>query len=142
MPLKPQGRIFNDITETIGGTPLVRINRLVPKDHATVLAKCEFFNPLASVKDRIGLAMIEAGVVGGDLGGELTGPVQQAHVRIADGSARAGHRALDDGLLGEVDTLDGSSADDRSAAHQASPASSPSTIGTPMSEPYSVQEPS
>src|SRR5687767_14947427 len=61
MPLKPQGRIFNDITETIGGTPLVRINRLVPKEHATVLAKCEFFNPLASVKDRIGLAMIEAG---------------------------------------------------------------------------------
>src|SRR5688572_6267962 len=61
MPLKPQGRIFNDITETIGGTPLVRINRLVPKDHAVVLAKCEFFNPLGSVKDRIGMAMIEAG---------------------------------------------------------------------------------
>src|SRR5438874_6073851 len=60
MPLKPQGRIFNDITETMGGTPLVRINRLVPKDHATVLAKCEFFNPLSSVKDRIGVAMIEA----------------------------------------------------------------------------------
>src|SRR5438128_8894815 len=60
MPLKPQGRIFNDITETMGGTPLVRINRLVPKDHATVLAKCEFFNPLGSVKDRIGVAMIEA----------------------------------------------------------------------------------
>jgi cysteine synthase len=61
MPLKPQGRIFNDITETIGGTPLVRLNRLIPKDHATVLVKCEFFNPLSSVKDRIGLAMIEAG---------------------------------------------------------------------------------
>ncbi len=61
MPLKPQGRIFNDITETIGGTPLVRINRLIPKDQAIVLAKCEFFNPLSSVKDRIGLAMIEAG---------------------------------------------------------------------------------
>src|SRR5471030_2161688 len=61
MPLKPQGRIFNDITETIGGTPLVRLNRIIPKDHATVLAKCEFFNPLSSVKDRIGLAMIEAG---------------------------------------------------------------------------------
>src|SRR5437588_2608697 len=60
MPLKPQGRIFNDITETIGGTPLVRINLLIPRDHATVLAKCEFFNPMASVKDRIGLAMIEA----------------------------------------------------------------------------------
>ena len=60
MPLKPQGRIFNDITETIGGTPLVRINRLIPKDQATVLVKCEFFNPLGSVKDRIGTAMIEA----------------------------------------------------------------------------------
>ena len=61
MPLKPQGRIFDNITETIGGTPLVRINRLVPPGQGIVLAKCEFFNPLASVKDRIGLAMIEAG---------------------------------------------------------------------------------
>jgi cysteine synthase A len=61
MPLKPQGRIFDSITDTIGGTPLVRLNRLIPKDHATVAVKCEFFNPLSSVKDRIGLAMIEAG---------------------------------------------------------------------------------
>src|ERR1043165_8608542 len=61
MPLKPQGRIFNDITETNGGTPLVRINRLIPPGQGVVLAKCEFFNPMASVKDRIGLAMIEAG---------------------------------------------------------------------------------
>src|SRR6058998_893446 len=60
MPIKPQGRIFNDITETIGGTPLVRLNRVIPREHATVLAKCEFFNPLSSVKDRIGVAMIEA----------------------------------------------------------------------------------
>jgi cysteine synthase A len=60
MPRKPEGRVYNDITETMGGTPLVRINRLVPKEHATVLAKCEFFNPLGSVKDRIGVAMIEA----------------------------------------------------------------------------------
>jgi cysteine synthase A len=60
MPLKPQGRIFDDITQTIGGTPLIRINRLIPRDQATVLAKCEFFNPLSSVKDRIGVAMIEA----------------------------------------------------------------------------------
>jgi len=61
MPLKPQGRIFDDITQTIGGTPLVRLNRVIPKGQATVLAKCEFFNPMGSVKDRIGLAMIEAG---------------------------------------------------------------------------------
>jgi cysteine synthase A len=61
MPLKPQGRVFDDITQVIGGTPLVRINRIIPDGQATVLAKCEFFNPLSSVKDRIGLAMIEAG---------------------------------------------------------------------------------
>src|SRR3954463_1045101 len=60
MPLKPQGRIFDDITQTMGGTPLVRINRVIPPGGAIVLAKCEFFNPLSSVKDRIGVAMIEA----------------------------------------------------------------------------------
>jgi cysteine synthase A len=61
MPLKPHGRIYDSITDTIGGTPLVRLNRIIPPGGATVLAKCEFFNPLSSVKDRIGLAMIEAG---------------------------------------------------------------------------------
>lgn len=54
------GKIFNDITETIGRTPLVRINRLVMETGATVLAKLESFNPLSSVKDRIGISMIEA----------------------------------------------------------------------------------
>src|SRR5437667_9581756 len=60
MPRKPEGRIYNDITETMGGTPLVRINRVIPPGGGIVLAKCEFFNPLSSVKDRIGVAMIEA----------------------------------------------------------------------------------
>src|SRR5947209_12686966 len=60
MPRKPEGRIYNDINETMGGTPLVRINRLIPKGQGIVLAKCEFFNPLSSVKDRIGVAMIDA----------------------------------------------------------------------------------
>ncbi|CAN5507623.1 cysteine synthase A [soil metagenome] len=55
------GRIYNDITETIGNTPLIRLNKVTQGIDATVLLKCEFFNPLASVKDRIGLAMIEAG---------------------------------------------------------------------------------
>ena len=59
MPRKPEGRVYNDITETMGGTPLVRINRLIPPGQGIVLAKCEFFNPLSSVKDRIGVAMIE-----------------------------------------------------------------------------------
>ena len=60
MPRKPENVIYENIIDTMGGTPLVRINRLVPRDHATVLAKCEFFNPLSSVKDRIGVAMIDA----------------------------------------------------------------------------------
>ncbi|EMI41569.1 MULTISPECIES: cysteine synthase A [Pirellulaceae] len=56
-----RGTTFNNITRTIGDTPMVQINRLVPAGGATVFAKCEFFQPLNSVKDRIGVAMIEAG---------------------------------------------------------------------------------
>ena len=52
------GRIFNNIIETVGHTPLVRLNRVTAGLPATVLLKCEFFNPLGSVKDRIGMAMI------------------------------------------------------------------------------------
>jgi cysteine synthase A len=53
-------RIFNTVNETVGKTPLVRLNALTKGIDATVLAKLEFFNPLGSVKDRIGVAMIEA----------------------------------------------------------------------------------
>lgn len=53
-------RLFDDITQTIGTTPLVRINRIIQAP-AKIYAKLEFFNPLSSVKDRIGAAMIEAG---------------------------------------------------------------------------------
>ncbi len=58
-----RGRIYESILETIGATPLVRVHRLAAEAGVTadILGKCEFFNPLASVKDRIGLAMIEAG---------------------------------------------------------------------------------
>jgi len=52
-------RIFSDITKTIGNTPLVKINKLADGLNATILAKLEFFNPLSSVKDRIGVAMID-----------------------------------------------------------------------------------
>lgn len=57
-----RGRIYNNLTETIGNTPLVRLNRVMEEKglKANLLAKLEFFNPLASVKDRIGVAMIEA----------------------------------------------------------------------------------
>lgn len=54
------GRIYEDLTKTIGGTPLVRLNNVTKGLGATVLAKVESFNPLHSVKDRIGMAMIEA----------------------------------------------------------------------------------
>lgn len=57
-----RGRIYNSILETIGATPLIRIGRMAERHDAKaeIAAKCEFFNPLSSVKDRIGLAMIEA----------------------------------------------------------------------------------
>jgi cysteine synthase A len=53
------GRIYNNIVETVGHTPLVRLNKVTAGVDATILLKCEFFNPLGSVKDRIGLSMIE-----------------------------------------------------------------------------------
>ncbi len=53
-------RIFSDITKTVGNTPLVKLNKLTEGLNATVLVKLEFFNPVSSVKDRIGVAMIEA----------------------------------------------------------------------------------
>ena len=53
------GRIYNNIVETVGHTPLVKLNRVTDGADATILLKCEFFNPLGSVKDRIGMAMIE-----------------------------------------------------------------------------------
>jgi cysteine synthase A len=53
------GRIYNNIVETVGHTPLVKLNKVTAGAPATILLKCEFFNPLGSVKDRIGMAMIE-----------------------------------------------------------------------------------
>ena len=53
-------QLFHSITDTIGNTPLVKINNLTADLPAEIYLKCEFFNPLASVKDRIGRAMIEA----------------------------------------------------------------------------------
>jgi len=53
------GRIYNNVIETVGRTPLVRLNKVTAGVDATILLKCEFFNPLGSVKDRIGVSMIE-----------------------------------------------------------------------------------
>src|SRR6185437_10237359 len=57
-----RGRIYDSITDTIGDTPLVRLNKIAAEKgvKANLLAKLEFFNPIASVKDRIGVSMITA----------------------------------------------------------------------------------
>ena len=56
-----RGQVFDNATGAVGNTPMIKVNRLIPADHAEVFMKCEFFQPLNSVKDRIGVAMIEAG---------------------------------------------------------------------------------
>jgi cysteine synthase A len=73
-PSKPKspefrGRVYDSLIDTIGATPLVRLKKLAADAgcQADILGKCEFFNPLSSVKDRIGLAMIEAGEQAGKI---------------------------------------------------------------------------
>lgn len=60
-------RIYEDLTKTVGNTPLVRLNRITKGLDATVVAKVESFNPLSSVKDRIGVAMIDAAELAGHI---------------------------------------------------------------------------
>jgi cysteine synthase len=60
-------QIYDNITEVFGGTPLVRLNRVTDGADATVLAKLEFYNPSASVKDRLGIAIIDAAEASGEL---------------------------------------------------------------------------
>lgn len=64
--------IYNNIVETVGRTPLVKLNRVTEGLDATIAVKCEFFNPLSSVKDRIGAAMIEAAEKDGTLTKDTT----------------------------------------------------------------------
>ncbi len=58
--MQTNGILYNNIVETVGRTPLVRLNRVTRGLEATIAIKCEFFNPLGSVKDRIGMSMIDA----------------------------------------------------------------------------------
>ena len=55
-----RNKTYDTVVQTTFDTPLVRLGRIIPRDHATVLVKLEYFNPLSSIKDRIGRAMIEA----------------------------------------------------------------------------------
>lgn len=58
--MRNSGRLYDNIVETVGSTPLVKLNRITAGIQATIAVKCEFFNPLGSVKDRIGKSMIDA----------------------------------------------------------------------------------
>jgi cysteine synthase len=94
-----RGRIYDSITETIGDTPLVRIGRLAKERgaKATILAKLEFFNPLASVKDRIGVSMIDALEKDGRLkpGGVLIEPTSgNTGIALAFAAAARGYRLI------------------------------------------------
>ncbi len=94
-----RGRIYNSITDTIGDTPLVKLNRL-PADRgvkATILAKLEFFNPISSVKDRIGVNMIDALEASGALkpGGTLIEPTSgNTGIALAFVAAARGYRLI------------------------------------------------
>lgn len=60
-------RIYDDVTALVGSTPLVRLNRVTEGAGATVVAKLEFYNPASSVKDRIGVAIVDAAEASGEL---------------------------------------------------------------------------
>src|SRR5712691_1158996 len=67
-----RGKIYDDVTQTIGHTPLIRLRRVVGDAKGTVVVKPESFNPLWSVKDRIGVSMIDAGERDGRINQDTT----------------------------------------------------------------------
>src|SRR6201996_8372865 len=95
----PRGRIYGSIIDTIGSTPLVRFKRLAAGAgvKADIVGKLEFFNPLSSVKDRIGLAMIEAAEATGRLkpGGTIIEPTSgNTGIALAFVAAAKGYRLI------------------------------------------------
>ena len=89
--------IYSDVTKTVGGTPLIRLNRLTRGLDATVLVKLESSNPLGSVKDRIGVAMVEAGEKNGKLkpGGIIVEPTSgNTGIALAFVAAARGYKLI------------------------------------------------
>ncbi len=97
MPATPRGKIYDSILDTMGGTPLVRLPRITEGVPADLCFKLEFFNPIASVKDRIGIAMVEALEKAGTLkpGGTLVEPTSgNTGIGIAFAAAAKGYKAI------------------------------------------------
>ena len=91
------GRIYNDITEVYGKTPLVRLNSVTKGLGATVLAKLEFYNPSASVKDRLGVAIVDAAEKSGELkpGGTIVeGTSGNTGIALATVGAARGYKVI------------------------------------------------
>ncbi|WP_150307596.1 cysteine synthase A [Planctomonas psychrotolerans] len=91
------GQIYSNITEAVGRTPLVRLNRITDGSEATVLAKLEFYNPGNSVKDRIGVAIIDAAEKSGALkpGGTIVeGTSGNTGIALALVGAARGYRVI------------------------------------------------
>ncbi len=92
-----RGKIYDNIMETMGNTPLVRLSRITEGVPADLCYKLEFFNPIASVKDRIGIAMIEALEAEGKLqpGGTIVEPTSgNTGIAIAFAAAAKGYKAI------------------------------------------------
>src|SRR5438270_4466427 len=92
-----RGLMFDDITQTVGGSPLIKLRRVVGDAKATVVGKLENFNPLWSVKDRIGVAMIDAGERDGKLkpGGTVVEPTSgNTGIGLAFTCAARGYRLI------------------------------------------------
>src|ERR1700759_3548510 len=90
-------REYPTVLDLVGGTPIVRLDRLSPRGHARILAKLEYLNPGGSVKDRIGLAMIEAAERDGKLkpGGTIVEPTSgNTGVGLAIAAAQKGYRCI------------------------------------------------
>jgi cysteine synthase len=92
-----QGHIYANVTEAVGRTPLVRLNRLAEGTGATVLAKLEFYNPAGSVKDRIGVAIVDAAEKAGALrpGGTIVeGTSGNTGIALAMVGAARGYKVI------------------------------------------------